>query len=66
MRLGVSAVAFAVGAAARVVGTGRVVAVLRRWPVPLVSEYVRLVRSLAYAHVWEHWPDSGADGGSPR
>jgi hypothetical protein len=33
-----------------------------RLPLPLVSEYPRLLRSLAFAYVWEHWPDTGPTG----
>jgi hypothetical protein len=62
MRLGVGAVAVATGIAARVVGTRRVVAVLRRRPLPVLGEYLRLVRSLGYAFVWEQWPATGPRG----
>ena len=36
--------------------------VLARRPLPLFGEYVRLVRSLAYAYVWETWPDTTSSG----
>jgi hypothetical protein len=62
MRFGVGAVALATGVAGRVVGTRRVVAVLRRWPIPVLADYLRLVRSLGYAFVWEQWPASGPRG----
>ena len=59
MRLGVGVVAArrrrGVG---RVVGRPALVGVLARRPLPLLGEYVRLVRSLAYAYVWETWPDT--------
>lgn len=32
-------------------------------PLPLVAEYPRLVRSLAYAYVWETWPATTPTGG---
>ena len=32
-------------------------------PLPFVAEYPRLIRSLAYAYVWERWPDTKPDGG---
>ena len=51
-----------VGAAGRLVGTGSVVGVLARHPLPVFGEYVRLVRSLTYAYVWETWPDTAASG----
>ncbi len=31
-------------------------------PLPLLSEYPRLVRSLGYAYVWEQWPATLPDG----
>ena len=34
-----------------------------RLSLPLAGEYVRMVRSLGYAYVWETWPDTGATGG---
>ena len=66
MRVGLSAVAIVTGAAGAVVGRGRVVALLRRHPLPLAGDYVRLVRSLGYAYVWERWPDTGPRGGAGR
>jgi hypothetical protein len=62
MRLGVATAAVAMGAVARLVGTRRVVAALRRWPIPVLGEYLRLVRSLGYAFVWERWPTTGPRG----
>ena len=29
---------------------------------PLLGEYPRLIRSLGYAYIWEHWPDTHPDG----
>lgn len=31
-------------------------------PLPLLGEYVRLIRSLGYPFVWETWPDTSATG----
>lgn len=62
MHLGVAAVAAVTGAVAAVVGTSRVVRVLDRLPLPLAGEYLRLVRSLAYAYIWETWPATAPDG----
>lgn len=31
-------------------------------PIPLVSEFFRLVRSLSYSFIWENWPDTAPDG----
>ena len=39
------------------------IAVSTRIPLPFVSEYPRLIRSLAFAYVWERWPDTKPDGG---
>lgn len=38
--------------------------ILIKLPLPLVAEYPRLIRSLGFAYVWEHWPattPTGAD-----
>ena len=42
-------------------GLGRVVL---RLPLPFVAEYPRLVRSLGYAYVREHWPSTTPTGGA--
>ena len=44
------------GLLGRLVGLDRLAAFLARRPVPVLGEYVRLVRSLAYAYVWDTWP----------
>jgi hypothetical protein len=62
MRLGVGAVAAIVGIAGRVAGTGRVAGLLARHPLPVFGEYVRLVRSLTLAYVWDTWPDTSVTG----
>jgi hypothetical protein len=62
IKLGVGAVAIIVDGLGRVVGLGRLVGLLASHPLPLVGEYVRLVRSLAYAYVWDTWPDTEPDG----
>jgi hypothetical protein len=62
MKLGVGIVAVVVGAAGRLVGLTLVVRMLARHPLPVVGDYVRLVRSLGYAYVWERWPTTGPDG----
>ena len=70
MKVGVTAVAALVAILGKVVGGARLLA---RHPVPLVGEYVRLVRSLTYAYVWDTWPHTdptgrplGGDGGDER
>jgi hypothetical protein len=62
MRLAVGTVAGVVGGLGKLTGTGRLVALLGRHPLPVTGEYVRLVRSLAYAYVWETWPDTSSTG----
>jgi hypothetical protein len=36
--------------------------VLMRLPLPFVGEYPRLMRSLGFAYVWEHWPSTSPTG----
>jgi hypothetical protein len=62
MKLAVGAVAGAVGGLSRVAGTRRVAGFLAGHPLPVAGEYVRLVRSLAYAYVWDTWPDTASNG----
>ncbi|MDQ3469605.1 MAG: hypothetical protein M3487_07560 [Actinomycetota bacterium] len=62
MRLGVGIVATAVDGGSRVFGRRRMTGFLAAHPLPLFGEYVRLVRSLAYAYVWETWPATAVDG----
>ena len=62
MKLAVTVVAVVVGALGRVAGTHRVVQLLAARPLPVLGEYVRLVRSLAYAYVWDTWPDTTHTG----
>jgi len=65
MKAGVTVVALAVDGLGRALGRRRVVGVLGRRPLPVLGEYVRLVRSLAYAFIWETWPDTTPTGGRP-
>lgn len=65
MRTGVGLVAYVIEGLGRVVGRDRVVRLLSARPLPVTGEYVRLVRSLGYAYVWETWPDSTPTGGRP-
>jgi hypothetical protein len=62
MRAGVLAVAVPVRLALGSPAGGPVLRFLARRPLPLVGEYVRLVRSLAFTYVWESWPDTRPDG----
>ncbi len=40
----------------------RVVRLASRLSLPLLGEYVRMIRSLGYAYVWETWPDTSPTG----
>jgi hypothetical protein len=62
MKVAVGLVAVVVGGLGRVVGTRRLVGLLASRPLPIAGEYVRLVRSLTYAFVWETWPDTTRSG----
>lgn len=62
MKLAVGLVATIVGGVGRAAGTARVVRLLAARPLPVAGEYVRLVRSLTYAFVWETWPDTSPSG----
>ena len=62
MRLGVGLVAVGVGVLGRLVGLDRLTAFLARRPLPVLGEYLRLVRSLAFAYVWDTWPYTAPDG----
>ncbi|MEJ7721491.1 MAG: hypothetical protein WKF58_14130 [Ilumatobacteraceae bacterium] len=65
MSFGVGAVGAVVAIVGAVVGHARLAEFLARRPVPVVRDYVRLLRSLSIAYVWETWPDSRADGSAP-
>jgi hypothetical protein len=62
IKLGVGIVAIVVDGVGGLVGLGRLVGLLAARPLPLLGEYVRLVRSLTYAYVWDTWPDTEPDG----
>jgi hypothetical protein len=62
MRAGLTVVALAVATAQQLAGGSRVARLLAGRPLPVVGDYVRLVRSLSYAYVWETWPATAADG----
>ena len=65
MRIGVVCIAALVRVGLAAPGGGSLVGFLARHPLPLVGEYVRLVRSLGYTYVWETWPDTRPDGSQP-
>lgn len=61
-RAGVLPVAVVFRWALALPGGRRLVTALMGRPIPPLGEYVRLVRSLATAYVWETWPDTAPDG----
>jgi hypothetical protein len=65
MRIGVVCIAATVRVALAAPGGNSVVGFLARHPLPLLGEYVRLIRSLGYTYVWETWPDTRPDGSQP-
>ena len=64
MRLGVLVIAATVRLLMILPGSEAVLRFLARSALPLLGEYVRLIRSLGYAYIWETWPDTRADGGA--
>lgn len=62
LRIGVTCIAVPMRGLAALPSSGRMIAWLIQHPLPLVGEYVRMVRSLAYTYVWEHWPNAQPDG----
>ena len=60
--IGVTAVATVVAGVARIVGPSRLAGFLARHPAPGFGDYVRLLRSLTFAFVWETWPETAPDG----
>lgn len=62
LRLGVTAAAVAAGVARGRWGDDRTTAFLATTRLPVAGELARLVRSLAYAYVWETWPTTTPTG----
>jgi hypothetical protein len=65
LRAAVAPVAVAVHGVGRSLGGARLARLLARRPIPVLDDYVRLVRSLAFTYVWDRWPSTAADG-APR
>lgn len=65
MHIGVVVIAAGLRVLIALPGGGGVLRFVARTPLPLVGEYVRLVRSLGYAFIWETWPDTRPDGAAP-
>jgi len=62
MRIGVLIIATLFRVALLVPGSSAFVRFVARTPLPLFGEYVRLIRSLGYAYVWETWPGTQPTG----
>ena len=62
MRAGVLLIAAVLRVLLVVPRSPAIVRFVARQPIPIVGEYVRLIRSLGYAYVWETWPDTRASG----
>ncbi len=61
-RFGVLLLGFIFRGLVAVPGGWGVARILIKLPLPLVAEYPRLIRSLGFAYVWEHWPDTTPTG----
>ncbi len=61
-RFGVLAIGVVLRTLIAVPGGWSAAVVLMRLPLPFVGEYPRLIRSLAFAYVWEHWPTTTPTG----
>ena len=62
LRLGVVTLSTGVGLSQRIAGHERTTHALRPTHLPLVGELARMVRSLAFAFIWETWPDTSPTG----
>jgi hypothetical protein len=62
MRLGVAVIAGVYRCLLTLPGGAGLVRFLAGKPLPLLGEYPRLIRSLAFAFVWETWPATRPDG----
>jgi hypothetical protein len=62
LKLGIGTLSVFVGLAQRTVGTDRTTSFLQRTSLPFVGELSRMVRSLAFAFIWETWPATSPTG----
>lgn len=62
LKLGISILAAAVGLAQRALGVGTTTSFLQGTSLPFVGELARMVRSLAFAFIWETWPSTSPTG----
>ena len=58
LKLGISILAAGVGLAQQAVGDDTTTSFLRGTSLPFVGELARMVRSLAFAFIWETWPNT--------
>ena len=63
-RFGIAVIALFYRVVVAVPGGDAVARFLMSKPVPVLGEYPRLIRSLAFTYVWEHWPDTLPSGAS--
>jgi hypothetical protein len=61
-RFGVLVISHLVDVTGRLIGENRTMELIIGLPLPLLSEYPRLVRSLGFTFIWETWPDTAVDG----
>jgi hypothetical protein len=64
-RFGVLAIGSVFRVLLAVPGGWGVARILMKLPLPFVAEYPRLMRSLSFAYVWEHWPTTTPNGDEP-
>ena len=62
LKLGISVLTAGVGLAQRVVGDDTTTSFLRGTSLPFVGELSRMVRLLAFAFIWETWPNTSPTG----
>lgn len=62
LKLGISVLTAAVGLAQRGLGGDTTTTFLQGTSLPFVGELARMVRSLAFAFIWESWPNTSPTG----
>ena len=62
IRIGVLLIAALFRVALLLPGRDAFVRFVARAPLPVLGEYVRLIRSVGYAFIWETWPDTRPTG----
>jgi len=62
LRIGLVLVCNGVALGQRTAGIDRTARFLERSRLPLLGELPRMVRSLAFAYIWETWPDTSPSG----